>query len=229
MCPRSPRLSGAHFRRGGRSAAVPLSNPVENHSSAGALTGESPGMVRLFERLKRVVPKEPRGGDWTIRYSSRIGRPSNQHSRISRTPFGAGWVNQTSPRSRRVDRSRARAPPRRDRSAVARAVAAARSACIIDGPPAGSRGRGPRFARSSAGSPPRRASGADSRRTSGATPTRSNSPAREVALNIIQRRLGHANLGTTSIYLQGIDPEEIIATVHTRRVRMMSASAGLRL
>jgi hypothetical protein len=27
-----------------------------------------------------------------------------------------------------------------------------------------------------------------------------------VALNIIQRQLGHANLGTTSIYVQGIDP-----------------------
>jgi hypothetical protein len=35
-----------------------------------------------------------------------------------------------------------------------------------------------------------------------------------VPLNIIQRQLGHANLGTTSIYLHGIDPEEIIATVH---------------
>jgi hypothetical protein len=50
-----------------------------------------------------------------------------------------------------------------------------------------------------------------------------------VPLNIIQRQLGHANLGTTSICLQGIDPEEIIATVHTRRAPMMSASAGLRL
>jgi site-specific recombinase XerD len=50
-----------------------------------------------------------------------------------------------------------------------------------------------------------------------------------VALNIIQRQLGHANLGTTSIYLQGIDPEEIIATVRTRHAPMMSASAGLRL
>jgi integrase len=50
-----------------------------------------------------------------------------------------------------------------------------------------------------------------------------------VAFNIIQRQLGHANLGTTSIYLQGIDPEEIIATVRTRRGPMMSASAGLRL
>jgi hypothetical protein len=39
----------------------------------------------------------------------------------------------------------------------------------------------------------------------------------------------HANLGITSIYLQGIDPEEIIATVRTRRGPMMSASAGLRL
>jgi len=50
-----------------------------------------------------------------------------------------------------------------------------------------------------------------------------------VRLNIIQRQLGHAKLGTTSIYLQGIDPEEIIATVHMRRAPMMSASAGLRL
>jgi integrase len=50
-----------------------------------------------------------------------------------------------------------------------------------------------------------------------------------VALNIIQRQLGHANLGTTSIYLRGIDPEEIIATVRTPRAPMMSASAGLRL
>jgi site-specific recombinase XerD len=52
---------------------------------------------------------------------------------------------------------------------------------------------------------------------------------RGVALNVIQRQLGHANLGTTSIYLQGIDTEEIIATVHARRAPMMSATAGLRL
>jgi site-specific recombinase XerD len=50
-----------------------------------------------------------------------------------------------------------------------------------------------------------------------------------VPLNIMQRQLGHANLGTTSIYLQGIDTEEIIAAVHTRRAPMMPASAGLRL
>ena len=50
-----------------------------------------------------------------------------------------------------------------------------------------------------------------------------------VALNIIQRQLGHTNLGTTCIYLQGIDPEEIITAVHARRAPMMSASAGLRL
>jgi integrase len=50
-----------------------------------------------------------------------------------------------------------------------------------------------------------------------------------VPLNIIQRQLGHANLGTTSIYLEGIDTEEITTTVHARRAPMMSASAGLRL
>ena len=49
-----------------------------------------------------------------------------------------------------------------------------------------------------------------------------------VALNIIQRQLGHTDLGTTSIYLQGIDNAEIINTVHRRRAPMMPASAGLR-
>src|SRR5436190_1056127 len=50
-----------------------------------------------------------------------------------------------------------------------------------------------------------------------------------VPLNIIQRQLRHANLGTTSIYLQGIDTEEIIAAVHSPRAPMMSATAGPRL
>ena len=50
-----------------------------------------------------------------------------------------------------------------------------------------------------------------------------------VPLNVIQRQLGHANPGTTSIYLQGIDTEEIIATVHARRAPMMSATARLQL
>jgi site-specific recombinase XerD len=50
-----------------------------------------------------------------------------------------------------------------------------------------------------------------------------------VSLNVIQRQLGHANLGTTSIHLQGIDVEEIISTVHARRAPMMSATAGLQL
>jgi site-specific recombinase XerD len=50
-----------------------------------------------------------------------------------------------------------------------------------------------------------------------------------VPLNIIQRQLGHTNLGTTSIYLQGIDTEEIIATVHARKAPLMPASAGLAL
>ena len=35
---------------------------------------------------------------------------------------------------------------------------------------------------------------------------------------MIQRQLGHVSLGTTAMYLQGIDTEEIIATVHSRRV-----------
>jgi len=48
-----------------------------------------------------------------------------------------------------------------------------------------------------------------------------------VALVVIQRQLGHSNLGITSIYLQGIDSAEIIDTVHARRAPMISASSGL--
>jgi integrase/recombinase XerD len=50
-----------------------------------------------------------------------------------------------------------------------------------------------------------------------------------VPLNIIQRQLGHANLGITSVYLQGIDSDEIIEAVHGRRPPMMPATAALDL
>ena len=50
-----------------------------------------------------------------------------------------------------------------------------------------------------------------------------------VPLNVIQRQLGHTNLGVTSIYLQGIDNARIIATVHPRKSPMIPASTGLRL
>ena len=49
-----------------------------------------------------------------------------------------------------------------------------------------------------------------------------------VPLNVIQRQLGHANLGITSVYLEGIDNAEIIDAVHARRAPMIPASAGLR-
>ena len=49
-----------------------------------------------------------------------------------------------------------------------------------------------------------------------------------VPLNVIQRQLGHANLGITSVYLEGTDNAEIIDTVHARRAPMIPASAGLR-
>lgn len=48
-----------------------------------------------------------------------------------------------------------------------------------------------------------------------------------VPLVVIQRQLGHAHLGVTSIYLQGIDNSEIIDTVHARRPPVISATAGL--
>lgn len=48
-----------------------------------------------------------------------------------------------------------------------------------------------------------------------------------VPLNVIQRQLGHANLGVTSIYLQGIDSAEVIEAVHSRRPPVVSASSAM--
>ena len=50
-----------------------------------------------------------------------------------------------------------------------------------------------------------------------------------VPLNVIQRQLGHADLGVTSVYLQGIDNAEVIGRIHSRAAPMMPASAGLQL
>ena len=44
---------------------------------------------------------------------------------------------------------------------------------------------------------------------------------------VIQRQLGHADLGITSTYLRGIDNTEIIHTVHERAAPMIPATNGL--
>jgi integrase/recombinase XerD len=49
-----------------------------------------------------------------------------------------------------------------------------------------------------------------------------------VPLVVIQRQLGHSNLGITSIYLQGIDNAEIIDTVHAPPTPTVQANALLR-
>src|SRR4051794_23250652 len=50
-----------------------------------------------------------------------------------------------------------------------------------------------------------------------------------VPLIIIQRQLGHTNLGITSLYPQGIDNAEIIDTVHARRAPVVPVRSSLRL
>jgi integrase len=97
-----------------------------------------------------------------------------------------------------------------------RAPARDRCSASSTAQPVGDRGRAPPCAASFAGSRPAPASGGASpphqlRRAHALELAREGMP-----LNIIQRQLGHANLGTTSIYLQGIDPEQIIATVRRR-------------
>ena len=48
-----------------------------------------------------------------------------------------------------------------------------------------------------------------------------------VPLVVIQRQLGHADLGITSSYLRGIDNTEIIHAVHERPAPMIRATTGL--
>ncbi|MGO9822004.1 MAG: tyrosine-type recombinase/integrase [Solirubrobacteraceae bacterium] len=48
-----------------------------------------------------------------------------------------------------------------------------------------------------------------------------------VPLVVIQRQLGHADLGITSTYLSGTDNTEIIQTVHERPAPMIPATASL--
>lgn len=50
---------------------------------------------------------------------------------------------------------------------------------------------------------------------------------RGLPINVIQRQLGHANLGVTSIYLEGIDNGEVIETVRTRWPPVIPAAAAL--
>ena len=48
-----------------------------------------------------------------------------------------------------------------------------------------------------------------------------------IPLPLIQRQLGHSHLSTTGTYLEGINNEEIISTLHARRAPMMHASTAL--
>jgi integrase len=48
-----------------------------------------------------------------------------------------------------------------------------------------------------------------------------------VLLIVIQRQLGHTNLGITSIYLLGIDSAEIIDAVHARCAAMIPVDISL--
>jgi site-specific recombinase XerD len=50
-----------------------------------------------------------------------------------------------------------------------------------------------------------------------------------VPLLVLQRHLGHADLGITSVYLRGIDNTEIVHAVHERPARMIPAHNGLKL
>jgi site-specific recombinase XerD len=100
--------------------------------------------------------------------------------------------------------------------------------CVIDGPTLGRPWASDSAPPNSAASPPSRRAVAV--RAAQLRHAHAVELAHEgVPLNVIQRQLGHTNLGVTSIYLQGIDNPEIIATVHARKAPMIPASTGLRI
>jgi site-specific recombinase XerD len=99
--------------------------------------------------------------------------------------------------------------------------------CVIDGPT-----RGRRWAATAARAELRQLAAQAGVRRRFAPHQLRHAPAVElaregVAANIIQRQLGHTDLGTASTYLQGIDPTEIIDAVRSRRQPTIRATAGL--
>ena len=50
-----------------------------------------------------------------------------------------------------------------------------------------------------------------------------------IPLPLIERQLGHWHRSITGTYLQGIDREEMVSTVHSRPAPRMHASAGVAL
>jgi integrase len=101
--------------------------------------------------------------------------------------------------------------------------------CVIDGPT-----RGRRWASDAARAQLRRVASKPGVRRRFARHQLRHAHAVELAhegvpLNVIQRQLGHTNLGVTSTYLQGIDNAEITATVHARKAPMIQARTGFRI
>ena len=98
--------------------------------------------------------------------------------------------------------------------------------CVVNGATRGRPWRPPPPAPSCAASPARRRAAA--LRAAPAAPRARGRDGREgVPLIVIQRQLGHTNLGITSIYLQGIDNTEIIDTVHARRAPMVPVDSSI--
>jgi integrase len=99
--------------------------------------------------------------------------------------------------------------------------------CVLRGPTRGRPARQPPSVCSYATRPRRLESADGSLPTSSATPTPSRCHAKGCPMVVIQRQLGHAHLGITSVYLRGIDNTEIIHTVHQRPAPMIPAINGL--
>ncbi len=233
----SPRRAASH----GRSCSQPHSSGLSRRPAAAQQGDALPGR-----------PADGGGGRGRDaprrRGSSRLARASDDRRLVARRAARPGSASARRARPRPPARFAAgpqrqgRPPPRGRHGRVGLGTATAmadragtscrsgRSSASSTARPAGGRGRGAavraEFRRLASEAGIRRRFAPHQLRHAHALEL-----AREgVTLNIIQRQLGHANLGTTSIYLQGIDTEEIITAVRTRRAPMVacgeSASAS---
>ena len=250
VLPDRAALGGANARRGG-SYVFGAVGCCGSAAIAGDRTGVS-ARLRAAQQGSALSGRPAQGGRDHRRHAHRRRRRARRADQGAESFCGAPGCGSTKHcRSPRPTSSRPRVdsrPPRQGRQAprgrdgrvgmgTRRTMASDRLElpvgpffCVIDGADLRcAPGRRPALAPSCDASPPtagvrRRFAPHQLRHAHAVEMAREGVP-----LPVIQRQLGHAHLGVTSTYLQGIDTSEIIEAIHSRRPPMIPASAGLRL
>ena len=208
---RSPRNKGQRYpanpprsARSSPSCDTPAATSTGRGCGRSSSCSGAPGCAST-KRSRSAKPTSTRG-------AARCSCAAARAAAAARSAWTTGPGSNCSPGSPRASSSRS-----------------ARCCASRPARPADVRGRRALPAPSCARPPSGRACAVGSRRISSVTRHAVEMAREGVPLIVIQRQLGHTNLGITSIYLQGIDSTEIIDTVHARRPPMVPVDATLRL